>query len=161
MLKSRYFIYLLICVTGTLLFACKPELVSRPDQTFKEINGWLDDQKSNITYGLPGQAINTDTAFKQGYLLIYGEGLPKKGAETAGQRRLTAQRAAEVIAQRNLAHVLSQGGAYGSVRFDNYSAQLKTALKGFQFVSKEYNDEVGKAAVLIRYDLKGANRFVR
>ena len=37
----------------------------------------------------------TTQAFRDGYIVIEGEGLPSANAATLGQRRLTAQRAAE------------------------------------------------------------------
>jgi len=144
-----------------VISACKPDMIPQPDKTFPELTNWLTEQKAQITYGLSGQTPDMPTAFKQGYILIYGEGVPKQGIDHAGQRRLTAQRAAEVVAQRNLAFVLSQGNRYGSVRFDTYSAPIKPLLRDFQIVIKEYNNEAGKAAVLIKYDLRGATRFLR
>ncbi len=148
----------LICL---MITACKTDNVSKPEQTFSNTNIWLLEKKATINYGLPDQPVSMEEAFKQGFILVYGEGLPIKNSSGPGQRRLTAERAAEVVAQRNLSHALSNGGQYGSIRFDTYSAPLKSRLTGFQIVSREYNDEQGKAVVLIKYDLRGATRFVR
>ena len=151
----------LLMVLLLVISACKPDMIQQPDKTFPELTSWLTEQKAQVTYGLPGQTPDMSHAFKQGYILVYGEGLPKQGVDHAGQRRLTAQRAAEVIAQRNLSFVLSQGNMYGSVRFDTYSAPIKPLLRDFKIVSREYNNEAGKAAVLIKYDLRGATRSLR
>ena len=98
---------LLAIVTITVsMSACKPELVTQPAIIFQETNAWLTGHQAAITYGLNGQQTDMDQAFRQGYILIYGEGLPKKGIDHVGQRRFTAQRAAEVKAQQALAHVL-------------------------------------------------------
>lgn len=151
--------WLLCCVFIVALSACKPDLITKPEVDFQETNAWLTGNKAVITYGLPGQEPDMEQAFRQGYVLVYAEGLPRQGVEHAGQRRLMAQRAAEVVAQRNLAQVLSRGGRYGSVRFDTYSSAMSPALKGFQVVSREYSSELGKAVVLLKYDLRGAQRF--
>ena len=144
-----------------MLTACKPAMIERPDKAFQSANRWLGENSGSITSGLAGQKVDAEQAFRQGYVIIYSEGLPKPDIETAGQRRLTAIRAAEVKAQRDLAVFLSQGSRYQSVRFDNYSSSLQQALRGFQYVSKDYSDELRKAAVLLKYDLRGAKGFIR
>lgn len=157
--KSGYR-FLLVCLMMmcAVLAACKPELVTKPEAVFQATHAWMAENKAAITYGLPGQESDMEQAFRQGYILVYAEGLPKQGVEHTAQKRLMAQRAAEVVAQRNLARLLSRDGRYGSVRFDSYSSALQPALQGFQVVSREYNNELGKAVVLLKYDLRGATR---
>lgn len=118
----------LILLLPVLLCACKPELVREPAPEFQGVHAWLLENNAQITYGLPNRDADMEQAFRQGYILIYAEGLPKAGIEAAGQKRLTAQRAAEVVAQRGLGRVLSRAGRYGSVRFDTYSAPLTPVL---------------------------------
>lgn len=153
------FLLVTLMITGVPLVACKPELVSSPEAVFQATHAWLAENRAVITYGLPGQEPDMEQAFRQGYILVYAEGQPKPGGEHAGQKRLMAQRAAEVVAQRNLAYLLSRGGRYGSVRFDTYSSAIKPALQGFRIVNSEYNNELGKAVALLKYDLRGAKRF--
>lgn len=149
-----------LMITGVISAACKPELVSSPETVFQATRAWLAESRAVITFGLPGQEPDMEQAFRQGYILVYAEGQTKPGGEHAGKKRLMAQRAAEVAAQRSLAHLLSRGGRYGSARFDTYSSAIKPALQGFRIVNSEYNTELGRAVTLLKYDLHGgAKRF--
>ncbi|MDP2279783.1 MAG: hypothetical protein Q8K51_16360, partial [Nitrospirota bacterium] len=69
------------------------------DQRFQMANEYLNQQKLNITQ-------TPSDAFINGYILVAAEGLPKPDAVGPGQKRLTAERAAEVIAYRKLAEFL-------------------------------------------------------
>jgi len=161
-MKMRFFLLLVSLFSMSLIFSgCKSDMVSKPDRPYPEISSWLAEHKSSVTYGLPGQQPDMESAFKQGYILVLGEGLPKQGVSNPGQQRLTAQRAAEVVALRNLSFVLTQGGRYGSIRFGNYSSPLKPGLQGSQVVLKAFNKESGKAAVLIEFDLEGIKNLTR
>lgn len=137
-------LFVSLSIMVLLISACKPDLVSRPETAFQATHAWLAEHRAIITYGLPGQEVDTEQAFRQGYILVYAEGLPKQGVDHAGQKRLTAQRAAEVKAQQGLAHVLAQGERFASLR-----------LQGFRIVTREYSSELEKAAVLLRHDLQG------
>lgn len=150
-----------ILFTFLIIAGCKPDVVTKPDPIFSGTNLWIVEQNAVINYGLPGQPISMEQAFRQGYILVYGEGLPKQDSSGKGQRKLTAQRSAEVVAQKNLSDMLSNNGQYDSIRFDTFTAQIKPRLSGFKIVSAEYNDVLGKAVVLIRFDLHGATRIVR
>lgn len=141
--------------------ACKPDLVTVPELPFPATSAWLAERQATISFGLPNQSPALDQAFKQGYLLIYGEGTAKQNSEHAGQRRLTAIRAAEVVAQRNLATLLSDNGRQQTVRFDTFTYTITTPLRGFEVVNREYNESLNKAAVLIKFDLKGAKKLDR
>ena len=166
------FIYMLICL---LLAACctapvgkAPESVSSGSQkashlttsTFPELDIWLAENKLAINAGQTGVA-EYDKAFEQGIVLAYGEGYPVAGAEGAGKKRLTALRAAEVVAQRNLAEYFSPRVTNGEISFSSYSTHLEAFLKGAQVVASEYNNDLGKAAVLLKLDLRGAKGFAK
>ena len=144
-----------------LLSACSTDQSFRPEKGFVSTNQLLDSSAAIINYGLPGQAPAMDQAFRQGYILVYGEGFPKADSSAKGQRRLTAQRAAEVVALKNLSDMLSNNGQYETIKFDTFNARIKPRITDFKIVSTEYNEELGKAVVLIRFDLRGATRIER
>jgi hypothetical protein len=127
---------------------------------FPELDTWLAKNRLAINVG-QSEAVEYDKAFAQGAVLAYGEGYPFAGAEGTGKKRLTAVRAAEVVAQRNLAEYFSRYATNGEVRFSNYNARLEAFLQGAQLVVSDYNADLGKAAVLIRLDLGGAKGFAK
>lgn len=127
---------------------------------FPELDIWLIENKLAINAG-KSEAAEYNKAFAQGIVLAYGEGYPLPGAEGAAKKRLTAMRAAEVVAQRNLAEYLAGQASNGQIRFGTYETQLEVFLKGAEVVASEYNPELGKAAALVKLDLKGANGFAK
>lgn len=128
--------------------------------TFPQLEIWLSENKLEINAGQAG-VVEYDKAFAQGTVLAYGEGYPVAGAEGAGKMRLTALRAAEVTAQRNLAEYFAMQATNDEIRFNTYNTRLEAFLKGAQVVASEYNPDLGKAAVLLKLDLKGAKGFAR
>ncbi len=100
-----------------------------------------------------------EKAFEQGAIVVYGEGYPLAGADGAGQKRLTAMRAAEVVAKRNLAEYFARYATEGEIRFSTYNTRLEAFLKGADVAVSEYNPDLGKAAVLLRLNLGGAKGF--
>jgi hypothetical protein len=164
-------VYMFICL---LLAACcatptgkTPEAVISSTQkasvaakpTFPELDIWLIENKLAINVG-KSEAAGFDKAFEQGIVLAYGEGYPLAEAEGA-KKRLTAVRAAEVVAQRNLAEYLARNAVNGEIKFSTYNTQLEAFLKGAQVVASEYNPDLGKAAVLLKLDLGGAKGFAK
>jgi hypothetical protein len=127
--------------------------------TFPELDKWLIENKLAINAG-KSEAAGYDKAFEQGIVLAYGEGYPLAEAEGA-KKRLTAVRAAEVVAQRNLAEYFARNAVNGEIKFSTYSTRLEAFLKGAEVVASEYNPDQGKAAVLIKLDLGGAKGFAK
>ena len=127
---------------------------------FPKLDVWLAENKLVINSG-KSEAAEYDKAFEQGIVLAYGEGTPVADAEGAGKKRLTALRAAEVVAQRNLADFFASNALNGEVKFGTYSTRLEAFLKGAQVVASEYNPDMEKAAVLLKLDLGGAKGFAK
>lgn len=127
---------------------------------FPELGVWLAKNRLVINVG-QSEAVEYDKAFSQGAVVAYGEGYPVAGAEGAAKKRLTAVRAAEVVAQRNLAEYFSRYATNGEIRFSSYNTHLEAFLKGAHVAVSEYNADLGKAAVLLRLDLGGAKGFAK
>ena len=127
---------------------------------FPKLDIWLAENKLAINAG-QSRVVEYGKAFSQGAVLAYGEGYPMAGADGAGQKRLTAVRAAEVTAQRNLAEYFSRYATNGEIRFNSYNAHLEAFLQGAHVAVSEYNVDLGKAAVILRLDLGGAKGFAR
>ncbi len=127
---------------------------------FPKVDLWLAENKLAINAG-QANVVEFDKAFAQGAVLAYGEGYPVAGAEGIGQKRLTAVRAAEVAAQRNLAEYFARYATNGEIRFSTYNTRLEAFVKGAQVAVSEYNNDLGKAVVLMKLDLKGAKGFAR
>lgn len=127
---------------------------------FPKIDLWLTENKLAINAGQAAVA-EYDRAFAQGAVVAYGEGYPVAGAEGAGQKRLTAVRAAEVTAQRNLAEYFTRKATNGEIRFSTYNSRLEAFLKGAHVAVSEYNPDLGKAVVLLKLDLRGAKGFAK
>lgn len=126
---------------------------------FPALDAWLASHQVGVNSG-QADRYDYDAAFSQGMVIAYGEGLPAVGME-GGQKRLAATRAAEVVAQRNLAEYFARKATNGEVRFKNYSMRLDAFLKGAVVAASDYNPELGKAAVLLKLDLRGATAFAK
>lgn len=149
--------WLLIVFIPALITAC---LCSSPKAPFPELTGWLDKNRLAVSAGNDDN-FDYNGAFAQGTIIAYGEGKPAANASEPGQKRLTALRAAEVVAKRNLAKVLSQHAVNGELTFDASKVRLEAFLKGAIVVTSEYDAENERAAVLVRLDLNGAKGFSR
>jgi hypothetical protein len=144
--------------SGAVSGSQKASLAETP--IFPELDAWLAKNRLAINVG-QSNVFEYDKAFAQGTVLAYGEGYPVAGAEGSAKKRLTAVRAAEVVAQRNLAEYFSRYATNGEIRFSSYNAHLEAFLKGAHVAVSEYNSDLGKAAVLLRLDLGGAKGFAR
>lgn len=129
-------------------------------QPFPKIDLWLAENKMVVNAG-QSKVFEYDKAFAQGVVLIYGEGYPVAGAEGVGQKRLTATRAAEVTAKRNLAEYFTRYATNGEIRFSTYTSRLEALVKGAEVAVSEYNPDLAKAVVLLKLDLKGAQGFAK
>jgi hypothetical protein len=125
---------------------------------FPEITDWLAQNSLGVNAGQDGR-IDYDGAFDQGFVIAYGEGAPVADASGPGQKRLTAVRAAEVVAQRNLAEFFARHAMNGEIRFTSSTVRLEAFLKGAVMVANEYDPGRERAAVLLKLDLRGATGF--
>ena len=105
------------------------------------------------------------STFGQEAILVVGEGAPKKGS-TGGQRRLTAIRAAEVVAQRALAEMLKGVSIVGEtmvrdaeLESDVIKSSVGTFIKGFVPVLKEWNAREETAIVILKVGMTGPKSF--
>jgi len=100
------------------------------------------------------------------YIIMEGEGLPSENAKTPGQKRLTAIRAAEIVAYRNLAQFLDGVAIAGdasikamALNYEVVRVAVTGFVKGAQVVYKEYNEKDEVALVLIKVGMTGPGSF--
>ena len=163
-MKKRLFIHLvpvlatlMVLVAGNVL--AQQTGVNPADETFAKANRRLNRESLTITRSVT-------QAFTDGYIVMEGEGLPARDAVTLGQRRLTAQRAAEVVAYRNLAQFLDGVAVVGEtttkdmqIRYDTVKTAVSSFIRGAQVIYKDYNDQEGAATVLIKVGMNGPESF--
>jgi hypothetical protein len=133
--------------------------IPQTDERFAATNRWLHQENLSITR-------TVTQAFTDGYVVMEGQGLPAAGSTSVGQRRLTAQRAAEVVAYRNLAQFLDGVAVVGDtttrdmqIRYDTVRTAVSAFIKGAQVIYKDYNDQEGAATVLIKVGMSGPASF--
>lgn len=133
--------------------------IRQADERFAATDRWLSQESLSITR-------TVTQAFTDGYIVMEGQGLPATGSTTVGQRRLTAQRAAEVVAYRNLAQFLDGVAVVGDtttrdmqIRYDTVRTAVSAFIKGAQVIYKDYNDREGTATVLIKVGMSGPASF--
>ena len=129
------------------------------DEKFNLMNKWLNQEKLSMTE-------NTNQAFMDKYIIMEGEGLPSENAKTPGQKRLTAIRAAEIVAYRNLAQFLDGVAIAGdasikamALNYEVVRVAVTGFVKGAQVVYKEYNEKDEVALVLIKVGMTGPGSF--
>ncbi|MCX5816568.1 MAG: hypothetical protein NTX75_10075 [Proteobacteria bacterium] len=125
------------------------------DEKFARVNKWLNQEKLSMTGTIP-------QAFVDNYIIMEGEGLPSKDAVTPGQKRLTATRAAEIVAYRNLAQFLDGVGIAGdatikemALNYEVVRVAVSGFVKGAQVIYKEYNEKDEVALVLVKVGMTG------
>lgn len=128
------------------------------DERFQKARKYLSDNNAEITS-------TSEQAYTQEYILMNGEGLPKKGT-TGTQRRLTAITAAKVVAQRRLVELLEGVAVISETTVKDSelaSDMIKTAVSGFirgtQVVVQDWNEREGTALVIIKAGLNGPKGF--
>ena len=128
------------------------------DERFQKARKYLNDNNAVITS-------TAEQAYTQEYILMNGEGLPKKGSIGA-QRRLTAITSAKVVAQRRLAELLEGVSVVSETTVKDSelaSDVIKSAVTGFikgsQVVVQDWNDREGTALVIIKVGLNGPKGF--
>lgn len=127
---------------------------------YPEVAAWLEQNRMTVNAGLANVPEQTQ-AFSQGAVIALGEGFPQAEADEPGKKRLTAIRAAEAAAHRNLLDFFARRAAGGQLRFDNTVVQLDGFVKGALIVASDYNPDRERAAVLLKLDLQGAQGFAQ
>jgi len=129
------------------------------DQRFQTANQWLNQNNLSVT-------TTAEQAFINDYLLVAAEGLPSATANTPAKKRLTAERAATVIAYRQLAEILDGVAVVGDtlvkdaeLQYDVVRAAVAGFVKGAQVVYKEYNPQEESALVLVKIGMTGPQSF--
>ncbi len=129
------------------------------DETFAKATQWLRQEKLSITK-------TAAQAFINNYIIVEGEGLPSKDASTLGQKRLTALRAAEVVAYRRLAELLDGVAIAGdsttrdlALKYDVVRVSVTGFVKGAQTIYREYNEKEETALVLLRAGMTGPGSY--
>lgn len=137
----------------------EPTTTQQVDERFQKANEWLHQQNLQVTQ-------TPNDAFVNGYILVVAEGLPKADAVSMGQKRLTAERAAEVLAYRKLAEFLDGVAVIGdsmvkdaALQYDIVRAAVAGFVKGAQVVHKEYNKEEDIALVILKVGMSGPGSF--
>jgi hypothetical protein len=135
------------------------QLLSRIATTFEAANKWLSENNLSITTSPEGAFIND-------YILIAAEGLPSPNAKTPAQKRLTAERAATVLAYRQLAEFLEGVAVVGDtlvrdveLRYDAVRSAVAGFVKGAQIVYKDWNPDEEVALVIIKVGMTGPKSF--
>lgn len=125
------------------------------DKRFKTARKYLSDNKTEITS-------NVEEVFTKDYILVVGEGSPKKGS-VKGQRRLTAITAAKVVAQRRIAELV-EGVAIVSettvkdseLVSDDIKSAVAGLVKGAAVVVQDWNENSETALVIMKVGTKGS-----
>ncbi len=132
---------------------------SLADEKFNRVNKWLNQEKLSMTGSL-------NQAFMDNYIIMEGEGLPSKDAKTPGQKRLTATRAAEIVAYRNLAQFLDGVAIAGdasikemALNYEVVRVAVSGFVKGAHVVYKEYNEKDEVALALVKVGMTGPGSF--
>ncbi len=132
---------------------------SQVDMRFAAANQWLNRNNLSVTTA-------PDQAFVNGYFLVSAEGLPSATATSPAQRRLTATRAAEVLAYRQLAEYLDGVAIVGDsvvkdaeLQYDVVRAAVAGMVKGAMKVYQEYNEQEGSALVILKLGMTGPRGF--
>lgn len=152
-------ILLLVLVSLSSFGYAQQDMQAQLDQRFLAANEWLN--KNNLTI-----TSTPEQAFVNDYILVAAEGLPKPDSRSPGQRRLTAERAATVLAYRQLAEFLEGVAVVGDtlvkdaeLQYDVVRAAVAGVVKGAQVVYKEYNDQEGTALVIVKLGMTGPRSF--
>lgn len=163
-MKSKVIVALLLVIglMGTAYAeqaAAPAASTAQVDARFASANEWLNKNNLSVT-GSPEQAFIND------YVLVFGEGLPSPTAKSPAQRRLTAERAATVLAYRQLAEFLEGVAVVGDtlvkdaeLQYDVVRAAVSGVVKGAQIIHKEFNDQEGSAIVFVKIGMTGPKGF--
>jgi len=141
----------------SLLLSISPALADRIiSGDFDQNRNWLEKRNLNLTDS-PAEAI------ANGYILVAGEGLPMDGGSPARQR-MTAIRAAEIVAYRRLAEIVNGVHVSGQTTVRHCALEsdvVKTAvnglIKGARKVHESWNPAEGSAVVFLQLGVRGSD----
>jgi len=161
-MKKLLIIIVTLCMFVGVVVAqqdTSPVTQDRIASTFDKANQWLQKHDLSLT-------TTPEQAFVNDYILIAAEGLPSPNARTPGQKRLTAERAATVLAYRQLAEFLEGVAVVGDTLVKDAELQydvVRTAVAGFvkgaQIVYKEWNPQEESALVIVKVGMSGPKGF--
>lgn len=124
--------------------------------SFDQGKTWMEQKHLDLTDS-PQEAL-TD-----GYILVVGQGLPMAGG-TPARQRLTAIRAAEIVAYRRLAEIINGVYVSGQTTVRDCSLEsevVKTAvsglIKGARKVHEDWNPVDGTAVVFMQIGVRGSD----
>lgn len=158
-MKVKAFIVLVFLVAFAGLAYAGEDGTTAIEQRFATANEWLNKNNLSVTN-------SQEQAFVNDYVLVFAEGLPSQTATSPAQRRLTAVRAAEVLAYRKLAEYLEGVAVVGDtlvkdaeLQYDVVRASVAGFVKGAQVVHQEYNEQEGSALVFVKIGMTGPRGF--
>jgi len=163
--EKPYIIFFIVAIllAPCTLFAKQPAIKQATDaiidEKFETANKWLIENNLTITK-------TPDDAFIYDYVMVFGEGVPSANAKSDVQKRLTAERAATIVAYRNLAEILDGFAVVGQslvkdagIQYDVVRAAVTGFIKGAQVVFKEYNEKKEVALVIVKVGRSGPAGF--
>lgn len=128
------------------------------DARYKIARKYMIETRQTIT-------VTAEDAYRQGVILVMGEGAPKKTA-VGGARRLTAITAAKVTAQRRLAEMLQGVVVAGETTVqdselssDFIQSTVTGMVKGAQIVAQDWNPAEETALVIMKIGMRGPKSF--
>jgi hypothetical protein len=141
----------------SLLLSVAPAMADRIiSGDFDQNRNWLEKRNLALTDS-PAEAI------ANGYILVAGEGLPMEGGSPARQR-MTAIRAAEIVAYRRLAEIVNGVHVSGQTTVRHCALEsdvVKTAvnglIKGARKVHESWNPAEGSAVVFLQLGVRGSD----
>lgn len=139
----------------SLLVTTSPAFADRiVSGEFDQGRSWLEKRNLDLT-DTPREAL------ADGYILVLGEGLPMAGGSPARQR-LTAIRAAEIVAYRRLAEIINGVYVSGqttvrdcSLESEVVKAAVSGLIKGARKVHEEWDPVAGSAVVFLQVGMRG------
>lgn len=142
---------------GAVLLNASPAMADRiVSGDFDQGRSWLEKRNLDLTD-------SPQEAMKDGYILVAGQGLPMAGGSPARQR-MTAIRAAEIVAYRRLAEIIN--GVYVSgqttvrecaLESDVVRTAVNGLIKGARKVHEEWNPTDGSAVVIMQVGMRGSD----
>jgi hypothetical protein len=133
--------------------------LSSAGERYRGVNDWL--LQNNLS-----PTASPSEPFVSEYIVVTGEGIAARTARTSGEARLTAERAATLVAYRALAEILNGVSVSGDSVVKNAGEHydvIRTAVAGFikgaQIVYKEYNEKEQVALVIMKVGMNGPSGF--
>ena len=159
----------ILLVVVSVVVTHADDMDKRVDEMFEKTNKWLasDKVKDAALVKDVSSDDNRSIMFDDEDLMFVGKAAGNPDHRTPAQRKLMAERAAEVLAQRNALEYLSGVAIAGATTCEDMMAksdQVRTAvsgiLKGAKLVFTEYTEAGGGEAIaLIQLSRKGKRSF--